>query len=207
MLKILGRANSANVQKVTWACGEMSLPFDREDVGGSFGRTKDPDYLEMNPNSRVPTIIDDGFVLWESNAIVRYLAGLHGRDTLAPTDPKTYADADRWMDWQQTTVLPLMTPIFWGLVRTPEAERNHAVINQAIQDMVPVAAILEKRLTGRDFLMGSSLTMADIPVAIQIYRYLSLVDDRPSTPNMEGWFARIAARPAFKEHVGDIPLT
>ena len=207
MLKILGRANSANVQKVTWACGEMGLPFDREDVGGAFGRTKDPEYLEMNPNSRVPTIIDDGFVLWESNAIVRYLAGLHGRGTLAPTDPKVYADADRWMDWQQTTVLPLMTPIFWGLVRTPEAERNHAVINQAIEDMIPVAAILEKRLEGRDYLTGGSLTIADIPVAIQIYRYVSLVQDRPKTPKMDAWYARIADRPAFKEHVGDIPLT
>ncbi|MGA0060647.1 MAG: glutathione S-transferase family protein, partial [Planctomycetota bacterium] len=117
MLKIWGRATSANVMKPLWVCDEMGVPYEHEEVGGSFGRTKDAAYLAMNPNSRVPTIVDDGFVLWESNAIVRYLANKHGKGSMAPSDPREYADADRWMDWQQTTVLPVMTPIFWGLVR------------------------------------------------------------------------------------------
>ena len=124
MLKIWGRSNSANVQKVLWAADELGLDYEQEDVGGTFGRTKEPPYSDMNPNAVVPTLVEDDFVLWESNACTRYLANKHGKGTLAPTDPRDYADADRWMDWQQTTVLPFMTPIFWGYVRTPEEKRQ-----------------------------------------------------------------------------------
>ncbi|MBT5266611.1 MAG: glutathione S-transferase family protein [Rhodospirillaceae bacterium] len=207
MLKILGRPNSGNVQKVTWVCGEIGLAFEREDIGGAFGRTKDADYIAMNPNSVVPTIVDDGFVLWESNAITRYLVSKHANGTLAPTDPQAYADADRWMDWQQTTVAPNMLPIFWGLVRTPEAERDLDAIDQARLRGIQVWQILDDRLAGREYIMGDALTMADIPVAIQCYRWTTLIQDRPAMPNLEAWYARCAERPAFKEHVLDIPLT
>lgn len=206
MLKILGRSNSANVQKVLWACDEMGVAFEREDYGGAFGKTKDAAYTSLNPNSVVPTIIDDGFVLWESNACVRYLANKHDKGGLAPSDPQDYADADRWMDWQQTTVLPFMTPIFWGLVRTPEAERDLGAIEAARQKGVEVYGILNERLDGRDFIMGDRLTMADIPVAIQCYRWLTLVEDRPSMPALEAWFERCRATKGFKEWI-DLPLT
>jgi len=206
MLKIWGRTNSANVQKVLWACEELGLTFEREDVGGAFGRTKDPEYRAMNPNSVVPTIVDDGFVLWESNACVRYLANKHGGGTLAPTDPRDYADADRWMDWQQTTVLPFMTPIFWGLVRTPEAERKLDVIDAARRQGIEVWSILDARLQGRDFIMGDRLTMADIPLGPQCYRWLTLIADRPAMPNLEAWFERCRARPGFRKWIG-VPLT
>ncbi|NQW08694.1 MAG: glutathione S-transferase family protein [Alphaproteobacteria bacterium] len=206
MLKILGRSNSANVQKALWACEEMGVAFEREDYGGAFGKTKDADYVALNPNSVVPTIIDDGFVLWESNACVRYLANKHGKGGLAPTDPKEYADADRWMDWQQTTVLPVMTPIFWGLVRTPTADRDLDAIEIARQKGVEVYGILNDRLTGRDFIVGDRLTMADIPVAIQCYRWLTLVENRPPMPALEAWFERCRVTKGFKKWI-DLPLT
>lgn len=207
MLKILGRNNSSNVQKVTWLCGELSIPNEREDYGGAFANTKDDYYLSLNPNSRVPTIIEDDFVLWESNAIVRYLCNKHSAGRMAPSDPQAYADADRWMDWQQTTILPLITPIFWGLVRTPEAERDDAAIDAARKGMIGVLAILETRLGDRDYITGPDLTMADVPSAIMVYRWLTLIEDRPEMPAVEAWYARIAARPAFKQHVLDVPLT
>lgn len=206
MLTIWGRSNSANVQKVLWAADEMGLAYDREDVGGAFGRTQEPPYSDMNPNARVPTIVDDGFVLWESNAIVRYLASKHDSGGLAPADPQAFADADRWMDWQQTTVLPFMTPIFWGLVRTPEAERDAAAIEAARKTGIQVWSILEDRLQGRDFILGGSLTMADIPLAIQAYRWLTLVEDRPSMPALEAWLENCRVRPGFQAWI-DKPLT
>ncbi|HYW02914.1 MAG TPA: glutathione S-transferase family protein [Gammaproteobacteria bacterium] len=206
MLKIWGRSDSANVQKVLWACDEMGVPFDREDVGGKFGRTKEPFYLAMNPNARVPTIDEDGFVLWESNACVRYLAAKHDRGGLCPADPQAYADADRWMDWQQTTVVPFMTPIFWNLVRVPEPERDHAAVDRAVKQGLAVWPILEARLEDRDFILGDRVTMADVPLAIQAYRWVKLVEDRPSMPRLEAWLENCRARPGFKQWI-DQPLT
>lgn len=206
MLKIWGRSNSANVQKVLWGADEMGLTYEREDVGGAFGRTKEPPYSDMNPNAVVPTIDDDGFVLWESNACLRYLAAKHDKGGLSPDDPQDYADADRWMDWQQTTVLPFMTPVFWGLVRTPEEKRDWATINAGIERGNKVWQILETRLEGREFIMGDKLTMADIPVAIQCNRFLLLVEDRPATPNIEGWMERCRATKGFQNWISG-PLT
>jgi glutathione S-transferase len=206
MLKILGRANSANVQKVLWACEEIGLPFDRLDYGGAFGKTKDKEYTDLNPNSVVPTLIDGDFVLWESNACVRYLVAKHDKGGLCPTEPQAYADADRWMDWQQTTVLPLMTPIFWGLVRTPEAERDMKAIDAAIERGKAVYGILNDRLAGRKFIMGDKLTMADIPVGIQCYRWITLVKDRPSMPHLEAWMENCRATKGFAKWI-DLPLT
>ena len=207
MLRILGRNNSSNVQKVTWLCEELSIPNEREDFGGAYANTKDSYYLSLNPNSRVPTIMEDDFTLWESNAIVRYLCSKHSAGVMAPADPRAHADADRWMDWQQTTVLAPITVIFWGLVRTPEADRDLAAIEAARDSMIPIWNILDERLTGRDYIMGDTLTMADIANAINCYRWMTLIQDRPSMPGLEAWYDRIAARPAFKQHVLDIPLT
>src|SRR5262249_24988599 len=117
MLKILGRNNSINVQKVMWAIGELGVPHERLDGGGAFGRNKEPDYLAMNPNGLVPTLQeDDGFILWESNTIVRYLAAKHGAGTLEPKDRHERALASQWMDWQYTVAAPAIFDLFWGLV-------------------------------------------------------------------------------------------
>ena len=207
MLTIHGRTNSSNVQKVLWALRELDVPFERRDAGGAFGVVDTPEYKAMNPNSRVPTMEEEGFVLWESNAIVRYLAGRHGAGTLCPEDPQVRADADRWMDWQQTTVAPQITPIFWNLVRTPEPERDAAAIEAGRLGMIPLMQIMDRHLSARGFMVGDRLTMADIPLGVMTYRWLTLIDDRPAMANLEGWYARICERPAFRTTVLDIPLT
>lgn len=207
MLTIHGRTNSSNVQKVLWALRELDVPFERRDAGGAFGVVDTPEYKAMNPNSRVPTMEEDGFVLWESNAIVRYLAGRHGAGTLCPEDPQVRADADRWMDWQQTTVAPQITPIFWNLVRTPEPDRDPAAIEAGRLGMIPLMQIMDRHLSASSFMVGDRLTMADIPLGVMTYRWLTLIDDRPAMANLEGWYARICERPAFRTTVLDIPLT
>ena len=206
MLKIWGRRNSSNVQKVTWCCAEVGLDYQHEDAGGEFGRTRDTDMLARNPNARVPTIEDDGFVLWESNAIVRYLCAKYAAGTLCPESPTARADADRWMDWQQTTVLGPLTTIFWGLVREPDRFTREQ-IDQAIADAVPVWQILDRHLAGREWIVGDRFTMADIPLGPMAWRWFSLVDKRPPMPAFEAWFERIRARPAFDAQVASIPLT
>src|SRR5690606_18729823 len=126
-----GRKTSSNVQKVLWVCGEIGLPFERENLGGPFGGNDTPEYRALNPNGRVPTIVDDGFVLWESNSCTRYLAAKHAPGTLYPDDLRVRANGERWMDWQLTIVSPAMVPVFWGLVRTPAEKRDNAAIEQA----------------------------------------------------------------------------
>ena len=184
MLTIHGRTNSSNVQKVLWVLRELDVPFERRDAGGAFGVVDTPEYKAMNPNSRVPTMEEDGFVLWESNAIVRYLAGRHGAGTLCPEDPQVRADADRWMDWQQTTVAPQITPIFWNLVRTPEPDRDPAAIEAGRIGMIPLMQIMDRHLSAKSFLVGDRLTMDDIPLGVMTYRWLTLIDDRPAMPNL-----------------------
>ncbi len=206
MLKIWGRNNSSNVQKVLWCCAELDLPFERIDVGGAFGGTRDDSYLAMNPNALVPTIEDDGFVLWESNPIVRYLAAKHGAGTLCPTDLQARADCERWMDWQVSTVGPAIGPVFWGLVRTAPADRDNAAIEAARQKTAAVLAILDNHLSQQPFVGGAAFTMADIPLGVQTYRWMVMDIERPRLPNLAAWYARLTERPGFQEHVM-IPLT
>jgi glutathione S-transferase len=207
MLKILGRNNSSNVQKVVWALEEMKVPYERTDAGGAFGIVTTPEYLAMNPNARVPTMDEDGFILWESNAIVRYLTAKHDKGGLCPSDPKAHADADRWMDWATTTVGPVITPIFWNLIRTAEPDRDMVAVAAAIKEMAGKMKIIDDALSDRPFLAGDNLTMGDIPVAISVYRWVSLVEDRPSLPNLEAWYAGLCQREPFKTNILDIPLT
>ncbi len=206
MLKIWGRNNSINVQKVLWACAELGLRFERIDAGGAFGVTKDPAYLAMNPNGLVPALDDDGFILWESNTIVRYLAAKYGKDPLYPADLQRRADAERWMDWQLTTVLPAMTPIFWGLIRTPPEKRDLAAIEAGRVKLAAAKAILDRQLQGKAFVTGPSFTIADIPVGCMTYRWYALAIERPDYPNLKRWYDGLVARPGFKTHVM-LPLT
>src|SRR6266516_4728998 len=146
MIKIWGRNTSVNVQKVMWAMSELGLPHERIDVGGAFGKNKEPAYLAMNPNGLVPTLEEDDFLLWESNSIVRYLAAKHGRGTLEPADLRTRASASRWMDWQLTVCAPAIHPLFWGLIRTPLEKRDIAAINAAKEKIIVVMKILDAQL-------------------------------------------------------------
>ncbi len=201
MLKLWGRINSINVQKVLWALGELKLPCERTDAGMQFGVVNEPFYRKMNPNGRVPTIEDDGFVLWESNAIVRYLAAKHGAGTLWPNDPRQRADADRWMDWATATVAPAITPVFWGLIRTPPEKRNMAVIEADAEKTAQAFQVLEQGIDGRDYVAGKAFTMGDIPLGTFVYRWYALDVKRPALKNVEAYYHRLQQRPAYKQHV------
>jgi glutathione S-transferase len=206
MLKIWGRTNSINVQKAMWLIAELELPHQRSDAGMQYGTVNEAWYRAMNPNGRVPTIDDEGFVLWESNAIVRYLAARHSAGRFCPADARQRADADRWMDWTTSTVAPVMTPLFWGLIRTPAEKRDNAAIEGHRLEMEKLAAILDARLEERQYMCGDTLTMGDIPIGCFIYRWYALPIERGAHPHLRAWYERLAARPAFREHVM-LPLT
>ena len=208
MLKIWGRNTSSNVQKAMFAVGELKLPHQRIDVGGAFGKNRDAPYLAMNPNGLVPTLEEeDGFLLWESNSIVRYLAAKHGTGTLEPSDLRTRALASKWMDWQLSVYGPAITPVFWGLIRTPPDQRDHKAIADGKVKTTAAAKILDEHFARTQYAAGDAFSMGDIPIAIMSYRYRELVPERPAYPNFERWYAAIASRPAFREHVSSIPLT
>ena len=201
MLKILGRKTSSNVQKVLWCCGEIGLAFERSDVGGPFGGNKTADYLALNPNGLVPTIDDDGFVLWESNAIVRYLAAKHASGTLWPTDLRRRADADRWMDWQQTTLAGPMGVLFRALLRTPPDRIEPAELESAQRRAAAAFAILDAQLARTKYVAGTALTMGDIALGFAPHRWFLLPVERPSLPNVERWYRDLCGQPAYREHV------
>jgi glutathione S-transferase len=206
MLRIWGRNNSINVQKVMWAVGEVGRPHERIDVGGAFGGLEGAEYRALNANGRIPTIEDDGVVVWESNACVRYLAARYGADGLWPEDPVARAAADMWMDWQQTTLLTDMTTVFWGLVRTPEAERDHAAIEAAAGRLGGLWRRLDNHLAGRRYVAGDRFTMGDIPVGAACYRYYQLAIERPKLAAIEAWYGRLQEREPYRTHVM-LPLT
>ena len=206
MLRIWGRTNSINVQKVMWAVGEVGRPHERIDVGGAFGGLDSAEYRALNANGRIPTIEDDGVVVWESNACVRYLAARYSADGLWPEDPVARAGADMWMDWQQTTLLTDMTTVFWGLVRTPEAERDHVAIEAAAGRLGGLWRRLDNHLAGRRYVAGDHFTMGDIPVGAACYRYYQLAIERPKLAAIEAWYGRLQQRKPYRTHVM-LPLT
>jgi glutathione S-transferase len=208
VIKIWGRKTSANVQKVMWAIGEMKLPHQRIDVGGAFGKNNEAPYLAMNPNGLVPTLEEeDGFTLWESNSIVRYLAAKHASRVIEPADLKTRALASKWMDWQLSVMGPAITPVFWGLIRTPPEKRDPAAIDAGKVKTVAAAKMLDAQLGKTQYLAGDAFSYGDIPVGIMVYRFVQLILERPAMPQLDRWYAAISSRPAFKEQVGSVPLT
>lgn len=209
MIKIWGRNTSSNVQKAMWAVGELGLEHTRLDVGGAFGKTKEAPYLAMNPNALVPTLEEeDGFTLWESNSITRYLASKHDKaGIIEPKDLKQRGLAHQWMDWQLSVVGPAITPAFWGLIRTPEDKRDHAAIKTSQEKTTDAMKMLDAQLAKTEYVAGPAFSYGDIPVGVMAYRYRQLVPGRPATPHLERWFAAISKRKAFHDHVGSIPLT
>jgi len=207
MLKIWGRTTSSNVQKAMWAIGEMGLAHERVDIGGPFGMNKEPAYLAKNPNGLVPTLEeDDGFVLWESNSIVRYLAAKHSARILEPADPQLRALASQWMDWQLSVLGPAITPVFWGLVRTPPEKRDMAAIENGKTKTAAAAAILDARLAKTKFVAGDTFSYGDIPVGVMTYRYFKLVPEKPPLPHLERWYATLSERQPFRDHVLSVPF-
>ncbi len=202
MLKVWGRKTSINVQKVMFAVGELGIPHERLDVGGNFGKTDTPEYGRMNPNRLVPTIDDNGFILWESNAIVRHLAQKYGRGTISPNDEQTYALADQWMDWALSSLYgDIISTCFIGLIRTPAKERNLAALEAAATRAGQRLAILDQQLAGKHFILGDKLTVADIACGTLMYRYFNMAIPRPRFANVEAWYKRLSGRPAYQQHV------
>lgn len=201
MLVIWGRDNSVNVQKVLWACEEMALDFKRIDAGGQFGVTNTPEYRAMNPNGLVPTMDDDGFVLWESNAIVRYLASNRAPGTLLPDDPKVRALAEQWMDWMNSTYWPAIRLLFLGLIRTAADKRNLKALDESRQKTAGLIAMLDAHLANNEYLAGAQFTAGDISVGCGVWRWLALPIDREEMPNVRRWFDLLSERPACKKVV------
>lgn len=208
MIKLYGRLNSINVQKVVWCLAELGLrekvDYERIDTGQQFGLNDTPDYLQMNPNGLVPTWVEGDFVLWESHAIVRYIAGLHGAGSLMPADPKRRADAERWMDWKLGTLWPALRPAFVGLVRTPADKRNLATIGTTFNESTRLLEMLEQTLTRQPYCAGESFTVGDIVVCVAVHRWLELsqrfaeiLGPVPELPALREWHGKLIARPAF----------
>jgi glutathione S-transferase len=201
MLLLWGNADSVNVQKIMWCCEELGLAYRRIDAGRQFGIVNTPEFLRLNPNGLVPTIDDEGFVLWESNAILRYLAAKHATGTLWPTDVRDRALADRWMDWANTTLWPTMVPLFRAFMRTPEAQRNAAAIEADRLETVEVLRVLDAQLAATEFVGGDTFTMGDIAVGCAVWRWMALPIERPALPNLQRWFESLATRPAYRRVV------
>jgi glutathione S-transferase len=202
-LKLWGRANSVNVQKVLWCLRELDLPYERIDAGMAFGKNHEPDYLAMNPNGRVPTLVDGDFVLWESNSIMRYLTLAYRPDSpLYPQAPKRRAGVDRWLDWTLSTIQPVDRPVFWALVRTPVEQRDMVAIQKDADAEAVQWRILDAQLATRRFVEGDDFTLADIALGAYARRWFGVEGiSKPRLPNLERWFAQFSARPGFQKFI------
>jgi glutathione S-transferase len=202
-ITIWGRANSVNVQKVLWCLRELDLAYRRIDAGMAFGRNGEPDYLAMNPNGRVPTLVDGDFVLWESNSIMRYLAcAYRPGSTLYPQAPKLRAGIDRWLDWTLSTVQPVDRSVFWALVRTPVEQRDMVAIQRDVDAEAVVWRIVDARLATRRFIEGDDFTLADIALGAYARRWLGVEGvTKPQLAHLARWFAQFSSRPGFAQFI------
>jgi glutathione S-transferase len=207
MLTLYGRPNSLNVQKAMWAIGELGLAHQRIDIGRGHREEGDqPWFRALNPNATVPVLVDGERAVWESNAVVRYLAAQYAPGGLWPKDPGVRSEADRWMDWQQTVLLPAFNPAFWQLIRTPAEKRDLDLVARCEAAADRAFSLLDQVLEGRAFIAGTRLTMGDIPLGVCAYRWYQLPIRRAAVPNVQAWYVRLCGRPAFRQHVM-VPLS
>lgn len=202
-LTIWGRPNSVNVQKVLWCLAELDIPYQRIDAGMAFGKNDTAEYLAMNPNGRVPTLVDGDYVLWESNSIMRYLNLAYGEGAaIYPQDARGRASVDRWLDWTLSTLQPVDRPVFWGLVRTPPEQRDMAALQKAADAEAVVWRVAEVQLDNHRYIEGEQFTIADIALGAFARRWFGVEGvTRPRQPALERWFALISERPAFQEFI------
>ena len=213
-ISIWGRANSVNVQKVLWCCAELSVAVNRIDAGMAHGHVDSPEYRAMNPNGRVPTLVQGDFVLWESNAIIRYLtlsrieAGSEVALSLYPAAAVKRAPVERWLDWVLTTMQPAERPLFWNMVRTKPEDRDAKVIATATKASADAWGVLEAHLShGGAFVEGDSFTLADIVLGAYARRWFGVdVPNRPAYVKLRAWYDGITQRPAFQQHIA-MPLS
>ncbi len=201
MLTIFGKAASINVRKVLWCCDELNLPFRREDWGSGFQPTQVPEFLALNPNALVPVIDDDGFILWESNSIIRYLANRYGNDGFYPRHPQARARTDQWMDWQATNLNNAWSYAFLSLVRNSPAHQDPQQLAASVAGWNKHIGILEQQLqaTGA-YVAGDRFTLADIPVGLSVNRWFATPLERPDYPAVSAYFQRLREHPGFIRH-------
>lgn len=200
MITIYGRATSINVQKVMWTVGELGLEHERIDLGGRHGGLEEPAYLALNPHRRVPTLRDGETAVWESNAIMRYLAAQYGRGTLWAEDPGARAQQDQWMDWLQTTLAPDFYGLFWAVVRTPQEKRDDAAVARLLERSGGHYRQLERQLGDRPYLLGEELGLADLALGTTLHRWFTMEIARPHLPRLLEWYGRLQERPAYRRH-------
>ncbi len=201
MIRVWGRRNSVNVQKVLWTLAELDLPFLRETVGGSFGGNRDADYLRMNPNGLVPTIQDGDVTMFESNAIVRYLTARYRAGLLRPEDPRALAAAEQWMDWQQGTFGGPMSVIFMNNVRNAAAQRSAAAVAEAEKKSIDALHIADRHLAQHDWFAGDKFSFGDIVMGALYWRYMGLDCQKPETPHITEWFKALQTREPYKQWI------
>lgn len=204
MLKILGKAPSINVRKVLWTCAELNLPFDREDWGSGFKSTQTPEFLSLNPNGLVPVIRDGDFVLWESNAIIRYLASRYNGAHLYPTNPIERARIDQWIDWQATDLNRSWSYAFLGLVRRSAEHQAADQIARSIESWTRNMDILDRQLhTTGAFVAGKQFTLADIPIGLSVNRWFGTPIQHGHFPAVSSYFERLNEQRGFAAYCGN----
>ncbi|KPA90778.1 MULTISPECIES: glutathione S-transferase family protein [Pseudomonas] len=202
MLKIWGRKNSSNVRKVLWIAEELGLSYESIDAGGAFGVVNTPQYREKNPNGLVPMIEDGDFVLWESNAIVRYLAARHAANPVwSPADLQVRARAEQWMDWATSSFVAPFRVVFWGVMRTPAEQQDWTAINAGLQACGELLAMADRALAQQPYLSGQEIGLGDIPLGSFIYAWFEMPIERPELPHLSAWYERLKQRPAYQRAV------
>jgi glutathione S-transferase len=201
MIKIWGRRSAYNVQKVLWTIGELDLPYEHINVGGSAGGLDQPEFLVMNPNGRIPVLVDDDVTIWESNSIIRYLCATYSRDYFWVESPAKRSLAECWMDWELATLQPDFLDLFWSFYRTPELLRNQEYILHSSERCKKHFVLLDAHLDAHAFLAGDEFTMGDIPVATSLYRYFEMGLPTPEIPNVRRWYSELSQRSAYREHI------
>jgi glutathione S-transferase len=204
MIRLWGRATSSNVMKVIWLLEELRLPYERRDVGGSFGGTSGPEYRAMQPLGLVPALEEDGgFTMFESNAILRYICNAHAPTTpLYPPEPRPRAQVEAWMDFQQTALNRPASVVFIGLIRTPPEKRDAAAIAAAVKDAAKMWGIVDAQLARHPYVVGDSLTLADMTYGPHVHRWFNMqFEGRPAAPHLRAWYERLQTHPAYKTHL------
>lgn len=201
-MKIWGRKNSFNVQKVMWFLDELALPHEHIPAGGGFGGLDDPAFLAMNPNGRVPVIDDGEKIVWESHTILRYLAARYSDGRFWPDDAYERSRSERWMDWSQTVLQPdFLNGVFWGFYRTPEHQRDLETISKSLVRCSSHFRLLDQILARHPYLNGETFSLADIPAGTSLFRYFELEIERPHCPYVQAWYRRLRQRPAYRKNV------
>ena len=200
-LTLWGRLSSCNVQKAVWLLEELALPYEHIPAGGDYGGLDDPAYLAMNPHGKVPSLRDGSVVVWESEAILRYLAARYGAPALWADDPAERAAVDQWLAWTAASLYRDWIDLFWRCVRTPPERQDPVEIERLRRNTAGRLALLDEQLAGRPFLAGQTFSLADIAAGLTLYRWYEMPIERPDLPQIDAWYARLRERPAYNKAV------